>query len=102
MGNDKAYNKPVYNELIRVSNLYYSNCSLSDLLDYLAGISGFTFVLTDTGFHPVAARLVFGSLRRIRSCFWRDSPRRDLTVFSRLRIGIRYRRILHQRRDCSL
>ena len=61
MGNDKAYNKPVYNELIRVSNLYYSNCSLSDLLDYLAGISGFTFVLTDTGFHPVAARLVFGS-----------------------------------------
>lgn len=50
MGNDKAYNKPVYNELIRVSNLYYSNCSLSDLLDYLAGISGFTFVLTDTGF----------------------------------------------------
>ena len=32
MGNDKAYNKPVYNELIRVSNLYYSNCSLSDLL----------------------------------------------------------------------
>ena len=26
MGNDKTYNKPVYNELIRVSNLYYSNC----------------------------------------------------------------------------
>ena len=63
MGNDKAYNKPVYNELIRVSNLYYSNCSLSDLLDYLAGVSGFTFILTDAGFHPTAARLAFSSHR---------------------------------------
>ena len=63
MGNDKTYNKPVYNELIRVSNLYYSNCSLSDLLDYLAGVSGFTFILTDAGFHPTAARLAFSSHR---------------------------------------
>lgn len=63
MGNDKTYNKPVYNELIRVSNLYYSNCSLSDLLDYLAGVSGFTFILTDAGFHPAAARLAFSSHR---------------------------------------
>ncbi len=60
MGKEKAFYKPVYNELIRVSNLYYSNCSISDMLDYLVMVSGLAIVLTDDNFHPIAARLSHG------------------------------------------
>lgn len=60
MEKDKALYNPIYHELIRVSNLYYSNCKLSDMLDYAAEVSGLTVVLTDKDFRVVAAGLAGG------------------------------------------
>ncbi len=48
--------KKIYQELIRVSNLYYSNCTIQDMLNYISNISGFVVVLTDSAYQPLSGQ----------------------------------------------
>ncbi len=48
--------RKIYQELIRVSNLYYSNCTIWDMLNYISNISGLITVLADSAYQPVSAR----------------------------------------------
>lgn len=56
--------KKIYQELIRISNLYYSNCTVRDMLNYISNISGFITVLADSAYQPIAARFPTSSARQ--------------------------------------
>ena len=55
MSRTKVNNETIYQELDKLASLYYSHCSVKDILKYLSDLTSLSVILTSSSFEVLSA-----------------------------------------------